>query len=293
MSEIAVSVVIPTHDRPEQLARCLRALASTRQADGGLEVVVVNDGGGPPAPLTAAAAGDGIVLRVIEQARSGPAAARNAGAAAARGSVLAFTDDDCEATPEWLEALVDRLDRNPDAVVGGRMVSLDPDNAWATASQLLTEHLYRWYNRDPDHARFVTSNNLGMTAATFRALGGFHTGFPSAAAEDRELAERTLRSGRPLVFAADAVVGHRHRLSAVAFVRQHWGYGRGAYRVLRVRRQAGGGMFFEPLGFYARMIRRPFEEHRGLRGLWLGVLLVISQVAHTAGFLRQALLGGP
>jgi GT2 family glycosyltransferase len=289
VSDPAVSVVIPTRDRADQLVRCVAAIASATRPAGGVEVVVVNDGGAPPQSEALAAVGDGLEIRLIDQPGGGPAGARNRGAAAAAGRVLAFTDDDCEPASGWLAALGHRLDRDPDVVVAGRAASLHPDNDWAAASQLLTDHLHRWYNRDPERGGFVTSNNLALRAETFHALGGFDASFPSAAAEDREFAERALRAGHRLVYEADAVVGHCHRLTARAFLRQHYGYGRGARRVLRARRRAGGGMFFEPPGFYMQMLRSPWREHAGARAARLTLMLGASQAAHTAGFVREGL----
>jgi GT2 family glycosyltransferase len=289
VSEPQVSVVIPTRDRAEQLLRCLQAIAVAARPVGGVEVVVVNDGGEALNGEAVAAVGNGLAIRFLDQPGRGPAAARNRGAAAAAGPVLAFTDDDCEPAPGWLEALGKRLDRNPEVVVAGRAASLHPDNDWATAGQILTDHLHRWYNRDPEHGSFMTSNNLALRAETFRSLGGFDASFPSAAAEDREFAERALRAGHRLVYEPAAVVGHRHRLTARAFLRQHYGYGRGARRVLRARRRAGGGMVFEPPGFYTQMLRSPWHEHAGARAARLTLLLAASQAAHTAGFVREGL----
>ena len=230
-----------------------------------------------------------MAVRVVDQAPSGPAAARNRGAGIAAGRILAFTDDDCEPEGGWLRVLERRLDDDPGVVVAGRAESLHPENDWATASQLLTDHLHRWYNRDPERGSFATSNNLALTAETFRGLGGFDATFPTAAAEDREFSERALRAGHRLVYLPAAVVGHRHRLTGRAFLRQHYGYGRGARRVLRSRRRAGGGMVFEPPGFYMQMLRSPWREHHGLRALRLAALLAGSQAAHTAGFIREGL----
>src|SRR4051812_40930278 len=289
MSEPAVSVVIPTRDRAEQLARCVGAIAAAARPAGGVEVVVVNDGGASLEGAALAAVGDGLAIRVLDQPGGGPAGARNRGAAAAAGRVLAFTDDDCEPAPGWLAALGQRLDRDPDVVVAGRAASLHPDNDWAAASQLLTDHLHRWYNRDPEHGSFATSNNLALRAETFHALGGFDASFPSAAAEDREFAERALRAGHRLVYEPNAIVGHGHRLTGRSFLRQHYGYGRGARRVLRARRRAGGGMFFEPPGFYMQMLRSPWREYAGARAARLTLMLAGSQAAHTAGFVREGL----
>jgi glycosyltransferase involved in cell wall biosynthesis len=285
----AISVVIPTRDRAAQLLRCVRAVCAARRPAGGAEIVVVNDGGAPLPAAALRAAAVGVALRVLDQPGAGPAAARNRGAAAATGRILAFTDDDCEPGSDWLVALERGLERDPGVLVAGRAESLYPDNDWAAASQLLTDHLHRWYNRDPERGAFMTSNNLALTAATFATLGGFDASFPTAAAEDRELTERALRAGHRLVHLPGVVVGHAHRLTARTFLRQHYGYGRGAHRALLARRRAGGGMVLESPRFYTQLLRSPWREHRGLRALRLAVLLAASQVAHTAGFLRESL----
>ncbi len=69
------------------------------------EVIVIDDGSSMPID---AWSGDSRV-RVIRQDNKGPAAARNAGIASARGAFLAFTDDDCVPEPGWLAALVEAL----------------------------------------------------------------------------------------------------------------------------------------------------------------------------------------
>lgn len=284
-----LSVVIPTRNRPEALLRCLRAIAQARQPGGGVEMIVVNDGGWAPSGEALRTAAHGLPVHVVDQPGAGPASARNRGAATAHGDILAFTDDDCEPSRDWLMTIEQRLRIDPGVLLAGRAESLHPDNDWATASQLLTDHLHRWYNRDPARGGFMTSNNLALTAATFHAVGGFDASFPTAAAEDREFTERALRLGFRLVHLPDAVVWHRHRLTVREFLRQHYGYGRGAHRVLLVRRQAGGGMLVEPPRFYSQLLRSPWREHGGARALRLSLLLAVSQVAHAAGFARQSL----
>src|SRR6478736_2635149 len=87
-----VSVVIPTYRRPELLGRSLAAIAK-------------------PA-----------VRYVAVTGHPGPAAARNRGWQAARGAVIAFTDDDTVPDPGWLSAGVPTFERDPDlAAVTGRM----------------------------------------------------------------------------------------------------------------------------------------------------------------------------
>src|SRR5439155_7342920 len=71
------------------------------------EVIVVDDCSRDATAAIAEAAG----ARVIAGAGDGPGAARNAGAAAATGEVLAFLDADCAPQPQWLRAALTALER--------------------------------------------------------------------------------------------------------------------------------------------------------------------------------------
>src|SRR3954454_22223637 len=107
------SVIVPTRDRLRPLERCLAALG--QQSYEPIEVLVVDDGSRSSGLAALVAAYD---ARLIPGPRRGPAAARNAGAHAARGAFLCFTDDDCEPESEWVEWLVRRLRSGADAVAG-------------------------------------------------------------------------------------------------------------------------------------------------------------------------------
>src|SRR5262249_32663588 len=144
---------------------------------------------------------------------AGPGAARNHGAAIAKGEVLAFTDDDCAPAPNWLSALETRFRANPRNAIGGKTLNSKPANLFSTASQLLIDYLYGYYNADPDHAVFLTSNNLAIPTAAFHEVGGFDVGFEKAAAEDRELCDRWIAKGYPLIYAPEVIVGHNHELT--------------------------------------------------------------------------------
>ena len=102
-----VSVIVPARDAAATLGGTLDALAA-QELDDDLEVIVVDDGSGD---ATAAIAEAHPVATVVRQARAGPAAARNAGVAASRGALLAFTDADCRPQPGWLAAGSEALAR--------------------------------------------------------------------------------------------------------------------------------------------------------------------------------------
>jgi GT2 family glycosyltransferase len=282
-----VSVVIPTHGRPERLVPCLEALAVQDLPRERFEVIIVDDGSPVPPTDAVMAVSDRIETALIRQSQTGPAGARNTGAARARGELLVFTDDDCVPDRSWLRTLCETASRAPGAGVGGLTVNLLVGNPCSAASQMLIDYLYETFNRDPDDARFFASNNLALPTASFRRLGGFSETFPLPAGEDRELCDRWHHAGLRLVYTPDAMNGHQHALDLASFWRQHFRYGRGAHEFRRIRSQRGEGVGFEGISFYARLILRPFSRATWTRALALSGLLLLSQVGNTAGFLWE------
>jgi GT2 family glycosyltransferase len=283
-----VSVVVPTRDRPAQLATCLAALRAQSLPAGRFEVVVVNDGG-DAGQAERVVAECGSLARVCHQDPSGPASARNHGARVAHGVWLAMTDDDCRPEPEWLASLCRAADAWPGRALGGQTTNLLGDNAYAEASQGLVEFLYRYFNRDPRDAVFFTSNNLMVPREPFLDLGGFDESFTRAAAEDRDFCDRWRHTGGRLVFVPDARVGHAHPLTFRSFVRQHFNYGRGAalFHERRVRR-GEPRVKVEPWRFYAEVVAAPFRRAAPGAALPQAALLVLTQAANAAGFFTGA-----
>jgi len=95
-------VIVPARDAEQTLPRVLEAIAG-QELDGGFELIVV-DNGSLDATAQIAAEAEGVNVVVRRERGQGPGAARNAGAAAARGRVLAFLDSDCWPAPGWLSA---------------------------------------------------------------------------------------------------------------------------------------------------------------------------------------------
>jgi len=268
-----ISVVVPTRDRPESLRRCLDALAAQTVLDK-LEVIVVDDGSAD-GDAVAEAASRSSVTRLLRQAPSGPAAARNAGVRAARGSFVCLTDDDCEPHEEWAERLVGALQREGDAV-GGRTLSAT-GKAIVRASELIAR-APAMVSAPLDGLAFTPSNNLACRADVLSAVP-FDERYPAAAGEDREWCQRLLQSGRVLQYEPSAVLVHHQELGIRAFLRQQVRYGRGAFRF---RRMGTEPRTLERPRFYAQLVRRGFSD-----GLAVGVLVCVAQLATAAGFMAQ------
>lgn len=282
------SIVIPTYNRPERLASCLHSLTQLSYPRDRFEVIVVDDGSAQPMAPTVAPFESALNLTLLRQVNSGPAQARNAGAARAQGQYLVFTDDDCQPHPYWLSAMATELEQQPQALVGGHTLNALPSNVFSTASQLLIDYLYDYYNNSRQAPSFFASNNFALATEQFRQLGGFDTSFPLAAGEDREFCDRWLQQGLPMAYAPEARVDHSHHLSLRRFWRQHFNYGRGAYCFHQVRaRRAAEQVKVEPLEFYWQLLTYPLAQSFQLRGMVLSGLLFVSQVANVMGFFWE------
>jgi GT2 family glycosyltransferase len=186
-----VSVVIATRRRPELLARCLAAVLDQR-TDAQYEVIVVND---DDAALPALPSDDRLVL--VECGGRGVASARNLGAQAARSSLLLFTDDDTEPTPEWLDRLVGARRSNPTAVGFEGPVETG-------------EYDLLYFHAPRARPGGCCGANVAYRRATFLELGGFDERFYGWMPEDVEFGTRAKTRGA-VVYVPDMVVHHPPR----------------------------------------------------------------------------------
>jgi glycosyltransferase involved in cell wall biosynthesis len=186
------SVVVPTYARHEHLAR-LAKLLETQLCDD-FELIVVDQ---TPAPWPERDRPEGLDLCYIHTDVRGAVAARNTGAAVATGTVIAFTDDDCEPGPNWLAAARREFETSEIAGLEGLILSDrldDPD--WRPVT-----------NAGFEGFGFMTAN-LFVRASVFHQLGGFDLRFDNPHfREDTDLGWRIQQLGR-IPFSREAWVYH-------------------------------------------------------------------------------------
>ncbi len=288
MSNPVITVVIPTFGRPRHLQACLTALAAQSLPEP-WEVVVVDDGSPQPLAGLITRWSGRLDLRVIRQDNAGPAAARNRGVQEARGTFIAFTDDDCLPEPRWLETLLRAARERPGALVGGTTMNGLTSELFASTSQLIVDLVYAHFNADPDNAYFLTSNNMLCAREGFLAIGGFDPSFPRAGAEDRDFCDRWRSAGWPFIWRPDARVEHRHSQTLWRFIDLHIRYGRGAYIYQLRRKQRRSGTMQDDLGFHTTLpfrVRRHLAEWKDPTPSKLGLVAALGlwQGANTVGF---------
>ncbi len=203
MAPPVVTVVVPVRNGADGIVGCLSGLAAQADAPEFEVVVVDNDSDDD----TAAVAQDHAVgARVVSERRRGSYAARNAGIAVARGSILAFTDADCVPSPAWLAAATTAIEQGADLAAGGIVMRHSPH---ATTVERYDSAVYlRQEDLVTQHGWAVTAN-LVVRRSVIDAVGPFDPSLPSGG--DREFCQRAVAAGHRLVYVPEAIVGHRPR----------------------------------------------------------------------------------
>ena len=201
-----ISIVIPVRNGARALDACLQAACAAALPDH--EVVVVDDGS---TDESAAIAARHPCRLVRLEGRRGASAARNAGAAAARGDILFFTDADCILGPQTLPRAAAALDAaGPRAVVGGTYETRPFDPGFFPAFQAVFVNYHE--TRRPDDPDYVATHAMAIRTADFRASGGFDEHFLPIL-EDVEFCHRLRRAG------------YRLRMDPRVLVRHSFGFG--------------------------------------------------------------------
>lgn len=196
-----VSVAISTYQRASRLPRLIEALEKQTLPTHEFEVVIADNGttDSTARDLAELAARTSLDLKIVRVERNrGPAAGRNAAWRAARGAIVAFTDDDCIPAPHWLEAGLAAMQPNR-RVVAGKTVP-DPEQEGRRGPFSLSVAV--------DEVRYFNTCNIFYLRDDLEAAGGFDETFTTPGGEDTDLGLRVKAAGAETIFSPDALVYH-------------------------------------------------------------------------------------
>jgi glycosyltransferase involved in cell wall biosynthesis len=260
-----ITVVIPTYNRLELLRKCLSCLQSQTLSKNSFEVIVVSDG---PDQATEHAVAQFVLQTDLQlrffatQRKGGPACARNLGWLQARAALVAFTDDDCLPTSNWLSEIVSNYKGERYIAYSGKTVVPMP--------KVVTDFALNTANLET--ARFITAN-CACTKAALIKTGGFDESFQLAWREDSDLHFKFIENEIDIVKLDSAVVVHPVRSAP-------WGV----------------SLFEQNKGRFDALLYRKYPDlfksnlHVPILGYYL-ILLVTGLLLHNLIFGGRAIFG--
>jgi GT2 family glycosyltransferase len=237
-----ISIIVCTHERPADLARCLAALAPA--AERGHEIIVVDNA--PRSGQTAQVAAQ-FPYRYLVEPRQGLDYARNCGLHAASHPLVAYSDDDAVVEPDWAEAITAPFADPEVGCVTGLVMPLELESAAQEQFEhyCLNRRIFEQRTYQVPHTPASTAGVAGMGAnmALRRELalrnGGFDprlgAGMPTCSGDETDMFAQILDSGAKIIYTPDALVWHRHRQDMASLQSCIFGYGVGLYSFLTKR----------------------------------------------------------
>lgn len=191
---MTVSIIVPTHNRADALEKTLAHLKQ-QVFDQPWEVIVVNNNciDDTDEVVMRQAKDFPVALTLIHQTKPGASAARNAGAAAAKGAYLIFMDNDILARPDFIQRHYDNLLKYPGCWFVGHVENLPEQQK--TPFGKFRKSLDTSPSAGLTEITGITGQNTSMLREQFNMLNGFDENFHTASGEDRELAIRAIKKG--------------------------------------------------------------------------------------------------
>lgn len=286
-SSPTVSVIVPAYNAAPTLRACLESLCALTYPQTQSEFVVVDNGStdGTRAIIEAFAPR----VRYLYESKRGRSTAQNCGIAHARGEIIALTDADCVAAPQWLAELIEPLFDETVGVVGGPVRSMPTENA----VELFGERIHNQEKaicvyKPP----YVATANWASRRELLQTLGGFDETL--ARGQDTDMAWRILQTGKRLVYQPQAIVYHRNERTVRAWF--HAGYAHGYYSVWVTRKHE---KFLQSFGYrrvnrygYVRVVNslREYLATRSITALCDAAFNGGKRLGKLAGSLRAGYL---
>lgn len=234
-----ISAIICTHNREQYLGAAIDSLLA--QTLDSYEIIVVDNASTDSTAAIAKARASTGKVRYLYESTLGLSVARNTGAAAAQGPIVAYLDDDAEASAGWLAALLKVFDENAKvAIAGGKVTLIWPPDA----------HPPRWLSADlssglgaydlGDEVRYIQQPsftprglNYAVRKQFLQDVGGFDThlgrvGKNLLSNEEQQLTRLALDRGWQVAYIPDALAAHNvapARMKPGWFLSRSWWQG--------------------------------------------------------------------
>ena len=240
-----VTAIVATQNRCRSLQTCLAHLWHSAEELGDCEVIVVDNGSsdGTREMVMELEAETPAIIRYMFEGRRGKSRALNTGIAAAKGEIIAFTDDDCYVSEKWFRSIANEfMDDSSLGGVGGQVELFNDRDARIS---LRSGQKKMWVQSASDALYLLMGCNMAFRKQIFEKVGGFDCNLgpgTNVVAEDIDFLYRVYRSGEKLAYVPEITLQHDHGRSAAQAekVNERYVRGRGALFGKHIRQ--GDGM---------------------------------------------------
>jgi glycosyltransferase involved in cell wall biosynthesis len=202
-TNLAVSVVMATRNRPEHAAQCVASILANREIP--FELLVIDQSDTTASHDVIGEAGADARLRWIMTDSRGLSVARNVGVSLARAPIVAFTDDDCRVPPNWVRSIFELFASDPKLCLLFGAVTVRPeDRAKGFAASFMPKGVRELRGRIPAmRAPWGIGANMAILRSAFEVIGMFDPGLGAGttlfAGEEFDMTIRALAAGLKVV----------------------------------------------------------------------------------------------
>lgn len=216
------SVIIPAYNSEATVAFCLESTLNQSLSKEDYEVILVDDGSTDDTQKIS----ENYPIKVTQQEKQGPAAARNNGSRQAKGDILIFTDSDCELDYNFIENIIAPFEQDLNIVGVQGSYKTKQKEFVAQFGQVEIETRYQKMAKNK-YIDFIGTYAAAYRKDIFLRYGGFDMGFTLASGEDTEFSYKLHAHNHKMVFQPEAFVYHQHpsnlrKYLKMKFFRAYW-----------------------------------------------------------------------
>lgn len=250
---MTISVIIATKNRPDKIISCLQALLKNTAKN--IEIIVIDQSD----DIKTKQAMDRIHTSTVcyfSSSHNGKSSAMNKGLAVSKGEIVAFTDDDCIVSNNWIKEILSTFDKYPGvACITGNTYPYKNIPKWSCPPTLSTK--FKIFTKPIYHTAIGFGNNFTIRRSVLKSVGLFKTwlgpGSLSTNCEDGEMILRVLTHGNKILHNPKMVVYHNKQLNNLELHQQNLSYICGEVACY-------GHFFLKGFGFAKKVIINNFKD---------------------------------
>jgi glycosyltransferase involved in cell wall biosynthesis len=275
-ADMDFSVIVPFYNSAAHIESCATALLSQCYPADRYEIIFVDNG--------SADVSRDIVqryprIRVLSESKQGPYAARNRGAAASSGEIIAFTDADCVPATDWLQTMAKVMkDPSVQIILGG--VTMPDSGVLALLSAYEDERGEYIFSRTTQELYYGYTNNMAVRRAALETVGPF---CEVARGGDVILIQSAIEAYnvKAVRYAPQALVLHLEITGPWVWIRKRFIYGRASRKYRPIVRRFRSMTAIEGLEVFRRTVGR--HGYSRSKSTLLLILLALGLCAYRLG----------